>query len=78
MPIRSKTDGGPQSASSKFSQFLKRWRFVAALSDSHYQQFKGHAVAAVEAIKSLVSKMGNSDSEVFCQGTVAEHLKAHG
>ena len=83
VPVRIRTDGGPQFSASKFRQFLKRWGVNQALSTPHYPQSNGHAEAAVKAMKRLVAKSteaGNIDSDEFCEGLL-EWLntpKAHG
>ena len=71
VPVRIRTDGGPQFSSGKFRQFLKRWGVNHAISTPHYPQSNGHAEAAVKAMKSLVAKStvsGNIDSDEFCEG----------
>ena len=71
VPVRIRTDGGPQSASSKYRQFMKRWGMIPVLSTPHYPQSNGHAEAAVKAMKSLLAtttESGNIDSEEFCEG----------
>ena len=83
VPVRIRTDGGPQFASSKYRQFMKRWGVIPVLSTPHYPQSNGHAEAAVKAMKSLLAKTsesGDIDSEEFCEGLL-EWLntpKAHG
>ena len=72
VPVRIRTDGGPQFLSSKFCQFLKRWGVIQALNSPHYAQSNGHAeaVKAVKAMKNLVAKSmesGNIDSDEFCE-----------
>ena len=71
VPVRIRTDGGPQFSSSSFRQFLKRWGVIQALSSPHYAQSNGHAEAAVKAMKNPVAKStenGNIDSNKFCEG----------
>ena len=83
VPVRIRTDGGPQFASSKYRQFMKRWGVIPVLCTPHYPQSNGHAEAAVKAMKSLLAKTsgsGDIDSEEFCEGLM-EWLntpKAHG
>ena len=83
IPVRLRTDGGPQFSSRKFRQFLTRWGVLSVLSSPHYPQSNGHAEAAVKAMKTLVAKTtenGSIDSEEFCEGLL-EWLntpKAHG
>ena len=71
VPVRIRTDGGPQFAFNKFRQFLLRWGVNHALSTPHYPQSNGHAESAVKAMKSLVAKSaesGDIDSDEFCEG----------
>ena len=71
VPVRIRTDGGPQFASNKFRQFLLRWGVNHALSTPYYPQSNGHAESAVKAMKSLVAKSaesGDIDSDEFCEG----------
>ena len=51
VPVRFRSDGGPQFASRQFNQFLKRWGVSAAPSTPNYHQSNGHAEAAVKAMK---------------------------
>ena len=71
VPVRIRTDGGSQFASSKFRQFLRRWGINHALNTPHYPQSNGHAESAVKSVKSLVAKSaesGDIDSDEFCKG----------
>ena len=55
VPVRFRSDGGPQFTSREFSQFLKRGGVCAALSTPHYPQSNGHAEAAVKAMQKLIA-----------------------
>ena len=71
VPVRIRTDDGPQFSSSRFRQFLKRWGVNQSLCTPHYPQSNGHAEAAVKAMKRLVTKSteaANIDSDEFCEG----------
>ena len=68
VPVRFRSDGGPQFTGSEFTQFLRRWGVTGVLSTPHYRQSNGHAEAAVKAMKSLVKKTvngGRLDDEKF-------------
>ena len=68
VPVRFRSDGGPQFTGSEFTQFLRRWGVTGVLSTPHYPQSSGHAEAAVKAMKSLVKKIvngGRLDDENF-------------
>ncbi len=56
VPLRIRTDGGPQFASSTFQDFLKEWNIHPGPSTPYYPQSNGHAEAAVKAMKALVTK----------------------
>ena len=65
------TDGGPQFASHKFTQFCSNWQIQHVRSSPHYPQSNGHAEAAVKAMKLLISKTtrnGNLDIDEFQRG----------
>ena len=71
VPVRFRSDSGPQFNSRKFSQFLKRWGVCAALSTPHYPQSNGHAEAAVKGMKKLIATTttgGDLDDENFQRG----------
>jgi len=71
VPVRIRTDGGPQFSSSRFSQFLNRWGVNRSSSTPHSAQSNGYAKAAVKAMKRLVAKSTESvkiDSDEFCEG----------
>ncbi|XP_063591351.1 uncharacterized protein LOC134768457 [Penaeus indicus] len=71
VPVRLRTDGGPQFSSREFATFLQRWGVRHAMSSPHYPQSNGHAEAAVKKVKHLIMKTapnGNIDSEQFDRG----------
>ena len=60
VPVRLRTDGGPQFTSSEFEDFLRRWGVRHDISTPHYPQSNGHAEAAVKSVKYLVKKVAPS------------------
>lgn len=71
VPMRFRSDGGPQFASKEFRDMLTRWGVEWAPSSPYYAQSNGHAEAAVKAVKQLVLRCapsGNLASEAFLQG----------
>ena len=71
VPLRLRTDGGPQFTSRDFEDFLKRWGVHHVVSSPHYPQSNGHAEAAVKSVKHLILKTapsGNIDNEDFDRG----------
>ncbi|XP_068235531.1 uncharacterized protein [Palaemon carinicauda] len=71
VPLRLRTDGGPQFASKDFQDFMMRWGVHHIMSSPHYPQSNGHAEASVKAIKHLIlrtSPSGNIDCEEFDRG----------
>ena len=60
VPIRLRTDGGPQFTSHDFADFLKRWGVRHDLSTPHYPQSNGHAESAVKAVKHLIMKVSSN------------------
>ncbi|XP_045105166.1 uncharacterized protein LOC123500537 [Portunus trituberculatus] len=71
VPVRLRTDGGPQFASREFSTFFERWGVRHDTSTPHYPQSNGHAESAVKAVKHFIQKMapsGNIDCEAFDRG----------
>ena len=71
VPVRLRTDGGPQFASAEFADFAKKWGVNLQLSTPHYPQSNGHAEAAVKTMKVLLPKSstsGRMDSEEFLRG----------
>ena len=71
VPLRIRTDGGPQFTSIEFKKFLERWGVHHFVTSPHYPQSNGHAEAAVKSVKHLILKTapsGNIDSEEFNRG----------
>ncbi|XP_043223982.1 uncharacterized protein K02A2.6-like [Amphibalanus amphitrite] len=71
VPVRLRTDGGPQFKSREIAAFLKRWGVVHVFSTPYYAQSNGHAEAAVKTIKHLIAKTttnGSVDDERLHQG----------
>ena len=71
VPVRLRTDGGPQYRSRELASFLKRWGVRHVMSTPYYPQSNGHAEAAVKAMKHLVSKTayeGSIDNDDFYRG----------
>ncbi len=71
IPLRLRSDGGPQFTSSTFNDFLQEWNISPGVSSPHYPQSNGHAEAAVKAMKGLVIKtgcQGNLKDEAFLSG----------
>ena len=71
VPVRLRSDGGPQFSSHDFRSFLKRWGVRLEQSTPHYPQSNGHAEADVKAVKMLVMKTchgGDINSDQFCEG----------
>ena len=71
VPVRLRSDGGPQFSSHDFRSFLRRWGVRLEQSTPHYPQSNGHAEAAVKAVKMLVMKTchgGDINSDQFCEG----------
>ena len=71
VPVRLRTDGGPQFTSLEFKNFLQRWGVKHLISSPHYPQSNGHAEAAVKAVKHLIIKTapnGNINTEEFDRG----------
>ena len=68
VPVRIRTDNGPQYASKELRQFLENWGVQHVTSSPHYPQSNGHAEACVKAMKSLVAKTGPGKSSEFRKG----------
>ena len=71
VPVRLRTDGGPQFSSREFTTFLERWGVRHDMSTPHYPQSNGHAESAVKAVKHFIQKVaptGNIDCEAFDRG----------
>ena len=57
VPVRLRTDGGPQFSSSLFRQFVKRWGITHVMFSPGYAQSNGHAEAYVKKVKHLIAKL---------------------
>lgn len=71
VPVRLRTDGGPQFTSREFQEFLKRWNVRHIVASPHHPQSNGHAEAAVKTMKHLIMKTaanGNINCETFNRG----------
>ncbi|XP_045132348.1 uncharacterized protein LOC123516773 [Portunus trituberculatus] len=71
VPLRLRTDGGPQFASADFQNFMERWGVHHIVTSPHYPQSNGHAEAAVKSVKHLILKTapsGNIGTEEFARG----------
>ncbi|XP_050706255.1 uncharacterized protein LOC126991577 [Eriocheir sinensis] len=76
VPVRLRTDGGPQFTSRELAEFLERWGVRHNVSSPNYPQSNGHAEAAVKAVKHLILKVapsGNIDCEAFDKGLLELH-----
>ena len=71
VPLRIRSDGGPQFASREYRDYLAKWGVTEGHSTPHYAQSNGHAEAAVKAMKALVEKTapkGDLDEQNFREG----------
>jgi transposase InsO family protein len=68
VPMRFRSDNGPQFDAGVFQETLKRWGVAWGNSTPHYPQSNGHTEAAVKAMKELVAKTGDLSSEEFLAG----------
>ena len=71
VPVRLRTDGGPQYKSREVAVFLKRWGVAHVFSTPYYAQSNGHAEAAVKTVKHLIGKTttnGSIDDERMYRG----------
>lgn len=71
VPVRLRTDGGPQFSSSAFRSFVRRWGINHVLSSPSYPQSNGHAEAFVKKAKHLIAKVctvNGNDDEAFDRG----------
>ena len=71
VPMRFRSDNGPQFDAGIFRDAMERWGVARGNSTPHYSQSNGHAEAAVKAVKELVEKISSSgdlDTEEFQQG----------
>ena len=71
VPVRLRSDGGPQFASREFAEFTVKWGVEIVHSTPYYPQSNGRAEAAVKAMKGLILKAapsGQLDDEAFQHG----------
>ena len=69
VPVRVRSDGGPQFKSREWLDFLTRKGTIRRLSSPHMPSGNGHAEAGVKAMKRLVAKTGGDiRSETFLDG----------
>lgn len=84
IPVRIRSDGGPQFDSAEYREFLDRWGVnPPGLSSPTYAQSNGVAESAVKAMKALVAKStvnGDISSEAFQRGLLEwrNTPKSHG
>ena len=84
IPVRIRSDGGPQFDSAEYRDFLERWGInPPGLSSPTYSQSNGLAESAVKAMKALVAKTtinGDISCEAFQRGLLEwrNTPKAHG
>ncbi|EFX62873.1 hypothetical protein DAPPUDRAFT_269522 [Daphnia pulex] len=71
VPMRFRSDNGPQFDAGIFRSAMDRWGVAVSNSTPNYSQSNGHAEAAVKAVKELVEKIspsGDLDTEEFKLG----------
>ncbi|KZS02194.1 Uncharacterized protein APZ42_000862, partial [Daphnia magna] len=71
VPVRLRSDNGPQFDSNLFQSKLRQWGVQWGNSTPHYPQSNGHVEAAVAATKELVTKIspsGDLSSHEFSRG----------
>ncbi|XP_066969110.1 uncharacterized protein [Macrobrachium rosenbergii] len=71
VPIRLRTDGGPQFTGNEFRDFMEQWGVRHVVTSPYYPQSNGHAEAAVKSVKHLIlttAPSGNIDCEEFDRG----------
>jgi len=71
VPVRFRSDGGPQFKSKEFATFLQKWSVSSVLSSPHFHQSNGLAEAAVKAMEDLVKRTcstGSLDTDAFREG----------
>jgi len=73
VPIRLRTDGGPQFTSRDFKKFMATYGINHQLSTPYYPKGNSHAESAVKAMKHLLMKTnvnGNINTDEFQQGLI--------
>ena len=71
VPVRLRTDGGPQFTSSTLRRFLTKWGVEHRITSPHNPRANGHAEAAVKVVKKLImttTKNGRLDEDEFASG----------
>jgi len=69
IPVRIRSDGGPQFKSQEFADFMAGWGIIWSPSSVENPASKGHAESAVKAMKSLLKKTGGDvNNEEFKLG----------
>ncbi|XP_066974325.1 uncharacterized protein [Macrobrachium rosenbergii] len=71
VPLRLRTDGGPQFTSSEFWDFMEPWGVQHVVTSPYYPQSNGHAEATVKSIKHLILTTvpsGNTNYKEFDRG----------
>ena len=69
IPVRLKSDNGPQYSAEEFRQFCEDWNIVHVTSSPYYAQGNSHAELCVKQIKRLVQKVGTDVySDNFLRG----------
>jgi hypothetical protein len=70
VPVRFRSDNGPQFEAHSFQAKLRQWGVVWGNSTPNYPQSNGHAEAAVAAMKDLMAKISPAGvaSDEFSQG----------
>ena len=69
IPLRLKSDNGPQYSSDEFNQFCTEWHITHVTSTPYYAQSNSHAELCVKQIKRLVQKVGTDIySDKFLRG----------
>ena len=58
IPVRIRSDGGPQFKSQEFADFMTGWGIIWSPSSVENPASNGHAESAVKAMKSLLKKTG--------------------
>ena len=68
VPVRLRSDGGPQFISQLFKNFLRKYGVHHIVSSPHNPQSNGHAEAAVKNVKNLIIKCtenGNLNNDEY-------------
>ena len=71
VPVKIKSDVGPQFISLTLQKFLQRYGVQHVMSTPYFAQSNGHAEAAVKSIKTLIKKTtgdGNLNTDEYHDG----------